>query len=327
MNRVSMLAISIVFLGLCGQVAAQEQLAPVVAVFGIENRDSPLTAKHLITLTDYLGTKLGERGMYRIIPRQEIRARLLEQKKESFKECFDQSCQIEIGRELAAEFTVSTTIGKIGEVCLITASIYDLRKAATAKTATAKSPCELSDLVNAIEEVADKLQGQQTEAKPAPKPEPKKTPRYTPPPITYKKVPAGPMLSDTFSDIHLAFSYLVHVGGDLIDPETPQFGFDATLDFRLTDWFTLGPFFRFSFTDYMIIEAAVRAGLLIEVTERFFIHPYVLGGFTFEEVRLEYWSDSMSAAEWESSGCSAGTLAYAWTFWPVSPRASPSNRM
>ena len=173
MNRAFISVVLTASLGLCGPAAAQDQKAPVVAVFEIENRGSPLSADQLITLTEYLGTKLGERGMYRIIPRQEIRARLTEQKKESYKECFDQSCQIEIGRELAAEFTVSSTIGKIGKLCLITASIYDLRKAATAKTATAKGPCQVEDLVTAIEEVADKLQGRPAEAKPAVKPKPK----------------------------------------------------------------------------------------------------------------------------------------------------------
>ena len=313
MSRASIIALILVFSGLAGQAAGQEKQAPVVAVFEIENRDSPLTDKHLITLTEYLGTKLGERGMYRIIPRQEIRARLLEQKKESYKECFDQSCQIEIGRELAAEFTVSTTIGKIGDLCLITASLYDLRKAATDKTATAKSPCEVNDLVNAIEEVADKLQGKQEEAKPAPAPKPRKTRPYTPPPpATYKKVPAGPLLPDTFSDVHLVFSYPVHTGGDLINPESLHLGIAASLDFRLTDWFTLGPFFRFTFMDYMIIEASVRTGFLLEISRTFYVHPYILGGFTFEEVRLEY--DSGSDV-WDLVGFHVrGGLGLKWMF-------------
>ena len=286
MSRVSIAVCLIAFLGLPERAAGQEKPVPVVAVFDIENRGSPLTKEQLITLTDYLGTKLGERGMYRIIPRRDIHARLTQVKKESYKECYDQSCQIEIGRELAAEFTISSSIGRVGKLCLITASLYDLRKAATSKTATARGPCTEEDLVNAIEEVADKLQGQEKKAKPAPAPAPKPAPRYTPPPTTYKPAPTGPMLGDAFSDLHLTFGYLVHTGGTMINPETLQFGLDASLDFRLGSLFTLGPFIRVSFTDYTIAEASVRAGILLEVTRKLFMHTYVLGGFTYETVGL-----------------------------------------
>jgi len=286
MNRISIAAGLILVLGLPGLAAGQDKQAPVVAVFDIENRGSPLSREQLITLTDYLGTKLGERGMYRIIPRRDIHARLTQVKKESYKECYDQSCQIEIGRELAAEFTISSSIGRVGKLCLITASLYDLRKAATSKTATARGPCTEEDLVNAIEEVADKLQGKPEKARPTPAPAPKRTPRYTPPPTTYKPAPAGPLLGDAFSDLHLTFGYLVHTGGTMIDPGTLQFGLDASLDFRLGGLFTLGPMIRVSFTDYFIGEASLRAGILLEITRKFFMHTYVLGGFTYETVGL-----------------------------------------
>jgi len=282
-----MTAILIVFLVQPGPAAGQDKQVPVVAVFDIENRGSPLSREQLVTLTDYLGTKLGERGMYRIIPRQDIHARLTQVKKESYKECYDQSCQIEIGRELAAEFTISSSIGRVGKLCLITASLYDLRKAATSRTATARGPCTEEELVNAIEEVADKLQGGHSPEKAEkPAPAPKPAPRYTPPPTTYKPAPAGPMLGDTFSDLHLTFGYLVSTGGTMIDPGTLQFGFDLTLDFRLGSLFTLGPLIRVSFTDYFIAEAAVRGGILLEITRKLFLHIYVLGGFTYETVGL-----------------------------------------
>jgi hypothetical protein len=313
MNRVSIAACLIVLLGFLGQAAGQEKQVPVVAVFDIENRGSPLSKDQLITLTDYLGTKLGERGMYRIIPRRDIHSRLTQVKKESFKECYDQSCQIEIGRELAAEYTISSSIGRVGKLCLITASLYDLSKAATSRTATARGPCTEEDLVNAIEEVADKLQGVQAEAKP--EPEPKltdlKTPRLTPPPTTYKPAPAGPMLGDTFSDLHLTFGYLVSTGGNMINPESVQFGVDLSLDFRLGSLFTLGPFVRFSFTDFFIGEASIRSGILLEATKKLFVHTYVLAGFTYETVAL----DSDRAYYWDLVGFHVrGGVGIKWMF-------------
>jgi hypothetical protein len=154
--------------------AQDKKPPPVVAVFEIENRGSPLTGDELIALTDYLGTKLGERGRFQIIPRQEIRKRLVQQKKASFKACYDQSCQIEVGRELAAQFTVSTSISRVGRTCIVTSALYDLRKAATATTASAKGPCTADDLLAAMDKIADKLEGgKPAKVKPpAPRPQP-----------------------------------------------------------------------------------------------------------------------------------------------------------
>ena len=54
-----------------------------------------------------------------------------EQKKETYKSCYDQSCQIEMGRELAAEKTLATWVLKVGETCQVTATLYDLKKGTT----------------------------------------------------------------------------------------------------------------------------------------------------------------------------------------------------
>ena len=164
--------------------AGEGEPAPVVAVFEIENRGSPLSGAEIVALTDYLGTRLGEGGRYQIIPRQEIKKRLVEQKKASFKKCYDQSCQIDVGREMAAQFTVSASISKVGRTCIITSAMYDLRKAATHKTGTAKAPCTADDLLTAVEQIAAKLEGSglqtaETPPQPAveiPAPAPKKPP-------------------------------------------------------------------------------------------------------------------------------------------------------
>jgi hypothetical protein len=137
--------------------AAGNQPMPILAVFQIENRGTALTTQEIETLTDYLGTRLGEGGSFRIVPRDEIRARLANQKKETYKTCYDRSCQIDIGQELSAQYTLSASIGKIGSLCILTAALFDLRKAATERTATAKGPCDTDHLLSALDEVISKL--------------------------------------------------------------------------------------------------------------------------------------------------------------------------
>jgi len=178
--------------------SAQDRKRPVLAVFPINNRGTTLTGEEVEALTDYLSTRLGEGGHYRVIPRNEIRKRLFEQKTESYKECYDKSCQIEIGRELAAELTVSAGISKLGEKCIITAGLYHLGKAATLRTGTAKGACEPERLLVCLDEVVAKLLPEGAAEKPREQPRP--TP-VTPPPgekstqsvvyVDIHSVPAG----------------------------------------------------------------------------------------------------------------------------------------
>jgi hypothetical protein len=144
---------------------------PVVAVFEIEDQESGLRPKEISILTDYLGSKLGEGGTYNVVPRAEIKKRLLEQKQDSFKSCYDESCQIELGRELSAQFTLRTTISRAGSQCLLTSVLYDLKTAASHRSATAKAPCEVDRLVDSLDELVAILKGQSPRPEPEPKPQ------------------------------------------------------------------------------------------------------------------------------------------------------------
>ena len=128
-----------------------------VAVFDIQDKSKGLSEMELESLTDYLATKVAEDGLFHVIPREEIRKRLLSAKKKSFKSCYDQSCQIEIGREIAAQKTLSLNIAPIGSSCIVTAALYDLKKAATDATATTRGKCGTDALLSQIEEIIAKF--------------------------------------------------------------------------------------------------------------------------------------------------------------------------
>jgi len=88
---------------------------PIVAVFNVEAKRVDLSNKVLELLSDNISTLLTESGKYQVVPRSELKKRIVHQKKRSFKECYDKSCQIEMGRELAAEKTLSTQVFKLGK--------------------------------------------------------------------------------------------------------------------------------------------------------------------------------------------------------------------
>jgi hypothetical protein len=142
-------------LGMHGNATAASE-APLVAVFTVQDR----TGK----FTDYLSAQLAESGAFRVIPGTALRARLREEKRESYKECYDRECQIEIGRELAAKKSVSTAVMTVGTLCLVTAVLYDLRRAASEAGASADGACDDNALTASLTIVARKLAAQQTAA-------------------------------------------------------------------------------------------------------------------------------------------------------------------
>jgi hypothetical protein len=129
---------------------------PIVAVFDMEDKGSGLDAQVLSNLTDYLGVLL-TKGGFQVVPRSEIHNRLQSQKKQSYKSCYDQSCQIELGRELAAEKTLATWILKIGKSCQVTATLYDLKKSTTELAAVQEAACLEDSLVGAIKGISEEL--------------------------------------------------------------------------------------------------------------------------------------------------------------------------
>jgi len=131
---------------------------PVVAVFDVESLGAGVNPRALDTLSDYIGSLMAERG-YQVIPRSQIRKRLLGEKKKSYRECYDESCQIELGKELAAEKSLSTQILHLGKSCKVTMVFYDLRKTATEQAATVSGGCSEDSLVRSIEQAVSRLAG------------------------------------------------------------------------------------------------------------------------------------------------------------------------
>jgi len=132
---------------------------PIVAVFDVQAKRVKLSMDMLDALADYLASRLTETGKYQIVPRDQLKERLVKQKKSSYKQCYDKKCQIEMGRELAAEKTVSAQVNKFADICTLSVTIYDLKKAATESAATEKGGCGEKDLLGLLDRAVNKLVG------------------------------------------------------------------------------------------------------------------------------------------------------------------------
>jgi formylglycine-generating enzyme required for sulfatase activity len=130
---------------------------PIVAVFDIENRRSPLKRDAVDGLCEYLTAHLAESGGFDVVPRDQVRTRLIAQKRDTYKECYAQSCQIEIGQALAADKTLSTVILRIGSACEVTSTLFDLKRETTDTAATAEAICDEDGIKTALKTIVLKL--------------------------------------------------------------------------------------------------------------------------------------------------------------------------
>jgi TPR repeat protein len=151
---------ALALLALASAPAAAHAEKAVVAVFEIMDRSpKPLKRPALEQLTEYLGAKLGESGRFLIVPTSQLREQLASAKKESYKSCFDQACQIEIGKAVAAEKSLQSELLHIGKTCVLKSSLYDLRTEVGERSASRKTACEEDALLEAVEGVAAQLLG------------------------------------------------------------------------------------------------------------------------------------------------------------------------
>jgi len=201
---IHLLAVCLMFLAQPSPAAAGEK--PVVAVFDIETQGVDLSPEMLERLSEYLGSRMAAAGQFQVVPREQIRERLVQQKKESYSTCFDQSCQIEIGKELAAEKSLATKLIKLGSRCTVALTLYDLKRAATDNAATVHGGCSEDEIVNSLDQAVDQMHREKSGAKAEAEPAESQPPPVEKKPEPEKETPA------TGAETHEGFFARVAVG-------------------------------------------------------------------------------------------------------------------
>lgn len=142
-------------------VVPAQGLAPsIVAVFAIEDPSRSFDPTTTSQLTDYLGTRLAKTRRFKVVPPDQLRAQLVQEKSGTYRECFDQKCQIELGKAVAAEKSIATKLLKLGDRCALTATLFDLRTEATEAAATTRTSCVGGALIDAVDDLVTQLAGE-----------------------------------------------------------------------------------------------------------------------------------------------------------------------
>src|SRR5262249_16072824 len=80
------------------------------------------------------------------------------EKAKSYASCVDSSCQIPLGKTLAATHILRTTIASFGPTtCTTSGELIDLKTEVTVSAGRAKSTCTPDHLLDAVENLADQL--------------------------------------------------------------------------------------------------------------------------------------------------------------------------
>lgn len=140
-------------------VAAAAETRPVVAVWDLEGRHVKLSKEELSRLTDRLANLVVESGRYQITPRAEVQRLLAEQKRASYRVCYDEACQIELGKELAAQKSLSGSVERWGTECVVSLRLYDLARATGEAAGSARGGCRAEQVLGLLETAFRQLSG------------------------------------------------------------------------------------------------------------------------------------------------------------------------
>jgi hypothetical protein len=145
---------------LAPRVARAQERQPVIAVFEIE--DATKRPKRLISsLTDYLRVKVAETGQIKVVDKGEQEASLKRivksEKKKSYSACVDESCQIPLGKELAADKILRGKLTRFGKSFVITLEVVDLATETSAGAASDKSDGSEEGLMGSVERIVHTL--------------------------------------------------------------------------------------------------------------------------------------------------------------------------
>ena len=80
-----------------------------------------------------------------------------EEKKKSYGTCVDDSCQIPLGKALAASHILRSSVARFGKACTTNGELIDLRREVTVAAASARSDCSAEQLLDAAERLAEQL--------------------------------------------------------------------------------------------------------------------------------------------------------------------------
>jgi hypothetical protein len=135
----------------------------IVAVMDVENASDSVGEELARNLSDQLRIFVAQQGIKTIdrsAQERALRAQLQALKTESYEECYDDSCQVELGKAVAASHILRSKISNFGSRCVLNGELIDLTREVTIKAASAQGACQAEGFLEMSEAVARDLMKQ-----------------------------------------------------------------------------------------------------------------------------------------------------------------------
>lgn len=137
----------------------------VIAVMNVEDsnageRERALDPGLVRNLGDQIRVFIAQRGVHTIdrgAQEKALKDQISSAKSESYKSCYDDSCQVELGKALAASHILRTRVTRFGKRCVLNGELIDLKAEVTMAAASSQGDCGEEGFLNMGEEVAKNL--------------------------------------------------------------------------------------------------------------------------------------------------------------------------
>ena len=129
-----------------------------------ESKTKRMDPSLILNIGNQLRIFLVERGAKTIdkgAQDQALRDQVADLKKDSYKACYDDSCQVELGKALAASHILRTKITRFGEQCVLNGELIELKREVVVSASAARGTCKEEGFLAMIEQVAGNLTARQ----------------------------------------------------------------------------------------------------------------------------------------------------------------------
>ena len=147
--------------------AQADELLPRVAVHEIQTDRVRLKPELLRVLRRSMAAGLAAAGGYRLVPEDKLREALMKAVKDSRKQCFAESCWIEVGQALNADRALTTRVMLLNGQCVVTAALFNVKTQVSERGGRVTGSCKEAGLQASFDRVLPQITGKKPDLPPA----------------------------------------------------------------------------------------------------------------------------------------------------------------
>ncbi|HOA14074.1 MAG TPA: SUMF1/EgtB/PvdO family nonheme iron enzyme [Myxococcota bacterium] len=136
---------------------SREGRKTIILIFPFQISGLSLSQEEKRELRNYLDTRLTMEGRYKVMPESQMKKDLSTAKIQSYEECYDEACRIDLTKTVYADRSLSVEIVREKGNCRVTSKIYDIAQEATEAASDVETDCDFDQVKRSMVETARQL--------------------------------------------------------------------------------------------------------------------------------------------------------------------------